>query len=141
MINYSQSLASQPSPPLKTENTIQITNTTLATHTAQPNNLNQEPKVGFDELAMIGVGLLFILSIFYLVLRKRQPVPVIYAPVYKPEDMYMRSSGIPCRHCHYFHPNLHLQCAVHPDVVLRRQASQCKDFQCRNNDSKKDVAA
>ncbi|MBD2153690.1 hypothetical protein [Leptolyngbya sp. FACHB-16] len=138
MPNYSQSLHSQPSLSLKAENDGHLSNTMLVVQTSQTSNLNQEPKAGFDEIAMIGVGLLFILSVFYLVLRKRQPNRVILAPVYKAEDMYVRNPGIPCRHCHYFHPNLHLQCAVHPDMVLKRQATQCKDFKCRNN---KDVAA
>lgn len=124
--------------PLETENDSHLSNTTLLAQSPSIERLNQEPKIGFDEFAMISVGLLFILSIFYLVFRKRQPNSVILTPVYSAEDLYVRNPGIPCRHCHYFHPNLHLQCAVHPDMVLKRQATQCKDFKCRNN---KDVAA
>lgn len=35
---------------------------------------------------------------------------------------------VPCRKCRYFSNNSHLQCAVHPLIVLREESINCSDY-------------
>ncbi len=38
------------------------------------------------------------------------------------------SNQIPCKNCRYFSGNFYLKCAVHPDTVLTKEASDCGDY-------------
>ncbi|KOP27942.1 hypothetical protein AMR41_02360 [Hapalosiphon sp. MRB220] len=38
------------------------------------------------------------------------------------------SRKVPCRKCHYFSQNHHLNCAVQPSIVLTEEASNCPDY-------------
>lgn len=38
---------------------------------------------------------------------------------------------IPCRGCQFFKDNHYLKCAIHPSIVLTKQASNCLDYQFR----------
>jgi hypothetical protein len=33
-----------------------------------------------------------------------------------------------CQRCQYFHHNLYLKCAIHPDTVLTEDSIDCKDY-------------
>lgn len=37
-------------------------------------------------------------------------------------------SQSPCRKCLFFSNNLYLKCAVHPTIVLTKEASNCRDY-------------
>jgi len=97
----------------------------------------QERRSNSSEIMMMGMGLVLVLGMIFILFRKKRSPQTMVESVYTPpEHERVSSSSIPCRHCHYFHPNLHLQCAVHPDTVLKRQAAQCTDYRNRNNQDK-----
>ena len=35
---------------------------------------------------------------------------------------------VPCRNCRFFSLNQYLKCAVHPSVVMTKQAIDCPDY-------------
>lgn len=37
-------------------------------------------------------------------------------------------TGVPCRHCHFFSNNSQLNCAVHPQTALTKEAANCADY-------------
>ena len=39
---------------------------------------------------------------------------------------------VPCRNCRFFKDNHYLNCAVHPSIVLTKEALNCSDY-CSNN--------
>ncbi len=39
---------------------------------------------------------------------------------------------VPCRNCRFFKDNYYLNCAVHPSIVLTKEALNCSDY-CSNN--------
>jgi|GEM_PF-4700861 len=44
-----------------------------------------------------------------------------------------RSKKIPCHTCQYFSNSSHLKCAVHPTLVLSKDAIDCSDYQKDEN--------
>lgn len=54
-----------------------------------------------------------------------------------PEKKYRRVTlnhikQVPCRNCRFFNDNHYLNCAVHPSIVLTKEALNCSDY-CNNN--------
>lgn len=39
---------------------------------------------------------------------------------------------VPCRNCRFFNDNHYLNCALHPSIVLTKEALNCSDY-CNNN--------
>lgn len=39
-----------------------------------------------------------------------------------------RSKQVPCRNCQYFKDSNYLNCAVHPSIVLTKEALNCSDY-------------
>jgi len=116
------------------------TPTLAVTQVPQPSESYQGNRSETDESAVMGVGFLLVFSVLYFIFRKKRSDQLVIESLRPSETKYHRSgSSIPCRHCQYFHPNLHLQCAVHPDMVLKRQATDCMDFRDRNGEE--DAAA
>lgn len=112
---------------------------TLIAQTPQLTEQHRENRESSGEIAIMGLGLLLLIGMLCLVFRKKRSSEIVATIPPQQEDNHMRSLAIPCRHCYYFHPNLHLQCAVRPDSVLKRQASQCTDYRSRNG--QEDIAA
>ena len=40
------------------------------------------------------------------------------------------SQQFPCTNCRFFDKNHYLKCAVHPEIVLTKQALDCSDYCC-----------
>lgn len=67
-------------------------------------------------LYMVSWALLEVLQKFITAKKKNRSVPLL--PICQS----------PCRNCKFFDDNNYLNCAVHPSIVLTKQAVNCSDY-------------
>ncbi len=80
------------------------------------------------QIFFIWIGVLSIISwILFELIRELGTVKI-------KDISFARFSSSPCRNCEYFDRNLYLKCAVHPNRVLTRQASNCIDYRNKHHE-------
>ncbi|HAZ49912.1 MAG TPA: hypothetical protein DDW76_37120 [Cyanobacteria bacterium UBA11369] len=101
---------------------IDINQTTQSS--AQPSNSQlNKPIISDVVLTFSSVGFIAMIAAACLMASKiRIARPKPFGFKIKP------SNQVPCKNCQYFSGNFYLKCAVHPNTVLTKEASNCADY-------------
>ena len=76
----------------------------------------------FLSLLILGVFVLLYVILFRITFGPKQ----LRTP-------FESATKIPCKHCHFYLSNPHLQCAVHPSKVSTSDAMHCPDYCPKRN--------
>lgn len=74
---------------------------------------------------------LLILGVFVLL------YVILFRSTFEPKQLrtpFESATKIPCKHCRFYSPNPHIQCAVHPSKVSTFNAIHCSDYDSKSND-------
>ena len=74
---------------------------------------------------MLWVSIVFILGWMLFFVRVLGMQVLVQKEI---DDLLKLVDKVPCKSCHFFATNPYINCAVHPSIVLTKQASNCTDY-------------
>ncbi|ACK72769.1 hypothetical protein PCC7424_4405 [Gloeothece citriformis PCC 7424] len=88
--------------------------------------LDNQANIDANYWILITIPLLLIVAFVFEIRKKYIPIKKETSP---------QSSALPCYQCQYFNQNPYIKCAVNPVTALTKEASDCKDFQPKQDPS------